>query len=91
MAGPVYRTDYQLLAAGRDKAPEIASQYPTSAGRAPGSKLVVELAEGQSATQLKDRQYIQQEYLQTPNGRTVRPLMTRAMYIRTRAGTITIS
>ena len=30
--------------------------------------MVVELAEGQNATQLKDRQYIQQEYMQTPNG-----------------------
>jgi hypothetical protein len=74
----ISRTDYYLLQAGRDKASTIASDYPELGWYRSRAKLVVELADGQGATQLKDRQYIQQEYLQTPNGHRIPSITDRA-------------
>lgn len=65
--GHVVQTNYFLLQAGRDMVVRIRAEYEDLAWYSFRSALVVQLASGQGATQLKDRQYIQEEYLQTPN------------------------
>lgn len=72
------RHDYYLLAAGRSKAEEIVASYPEIAWYATRSKLVVALADGQGATQLKDRQYLQDEYVNTPYGSRIPSIAERA-------------
>lgn len=72
------RHDYYLLADGRSKAQEIIRTYPEIAWYASRSRLVVALAEGHGATQLKDRQYLQDEYVNTPHGSRIPSIAERA-------------
>lgn len=72
------RHDYYLLEAGRSKVQEIIRAYPEVAWYATRSKLVVALADGQGATQLKDRQYLQDEYVNTPHGSRIPSIAERA-------------
>ena len=76
--GHVVRTDYFLLEAGKEMASRICTEYGDLAWYSSRSALVVELAEGQGATHLKDRQYIQDEYLKTPNGARIPSIADRA-------------
>lgn len=76
--GHVSRTDYYLLQAGRDLAVKIRTDYPDLAWYSTRSALVVQLADGQGATQLKDRQYIVDEYMKTPNGYRIPSITERA-------------
>lgn len=76
--GHITQHDYYLLADGRAKATEITAKYPVLAWYAARSELVVALADGQGATQLKDRQYLQEEYLNTPHGLRIPSITDRA-------------
>lgn len=76
--GHVVRTDYFLLEAGREMAIRICREFEDLAWYSHRSALVVELAGGQGATQLKDRQYIQEEYVKTPNGARIPSITERA-------------
>jgi hypothetical protein len=74
----VFRHDYYLLQAGRAKVGEIVTRYPELAWYDARAALVVSLAEGKGATQLKDRQYLQDEYVNTPNGARIPSIAERA-------------
>lgn len=76
--GHVVRTDYFLLEAGRALVYRIRREYEDLAWYSHRSALVVALSSGQGATELKDRQYIQEEYLNTPNGMRIPPITERA-------------
>jgi len=76
--GHVVQTNYFLLQAGREMVKHIRSEYEDLAWYSARSALVVELASGQGATELKDRQYIQDEYLNTPNGVRIPSITERA-------------
>ncbi|MDQ1245768.1 MAG: hypothetical protein QG597_135 [Actinomycetota bacterium] len=76
--GHVVQTNFFLLRAGRDTVKLIRTDYKELAWYSTRSALVVELAGGQGATQLKDRQYIQEEYLNTPYGVRIPPIAERA-------------
>jgi hypothetical protein len=76
--GHVVRSDYFLLQAGRDMIDKIRTDFPGLMWYSARSALVVELAAGQGATQLKDRQYIVEEYLNTPNGVRIPSIADRA-------------
>lgn len=76
--GHVVQTNYFLLQAGRDMVARIRAEYEDLAWYSFRSALVVQLASGQGATELKDRQYIQEEYLQTPNGVRIPSITERA-------------
>ncbi len=76
--GHVVQTNYFLLMAGRDMVARIRAEYEDLAWYSFRSALVVQLASGQGATALKDRQYIQEEYLQTPNGVRIPSIAERA-------------
>lgn len=76
--GHVVRTDYFLLQAGRDLVTRIRAEYPELLWYSARSALVVELAEGHGATQLKDRQYVVDEYLNTAHGFRIPSITERA-------------
>lgn len=76
--GHVTRTDYFLLQAGRDTVARIGTDFPELMWYSTRSALVVQLAEGQGATQLKDRQYIVDEYLNTSHGVRIPSITERA-------------
>lgn len=76
--GHVTRTDYFLLQAGRDTVARIGTDFPELMWYSARSALVVQLAEGQGATQLKDRQYIVDEYLNTSHGVRIPSITERA-------------
>lgn len=76
--GHVVQTNYFLLQAGRDMVSRIRAAYEDLAWYSFRSALVVQLASGQGATELKDRQYIQEEYLQTANGVRIPSIAERA-------------
>jgi hypothetical protein len=76
--GHVIQTNYFLLAAGREMVKVIRGEYEDLAWYSARSALVVELASGHGATELKDRQYIQEEYLNTPNGVRIPSITERA-------------
>jgi len=76
--GHVRRTDYFLLQAGRDMVARIRVDFPDLIWYSARSALVVQLSEGHGATQLKDRQYIVEEYLNTPNGVRIPNITKRA-------------
>ncbi|WP_291881305.1 hypothetical protein [Cellulomonas sp.] len=76
--GHVVRTDYFLLEAGREMTLRICREFEDLAWYSHRATLVVELAGGQGATQLKDRQYVQEEYLKTPNGARIPSITERA-------------
>jgi len=76
--GHVVRTDYFLLEAGREMTLRICREFEDLAWYSHRAALVVQLAGGQGATQLKDRQYIQEEYLKTPNGARIPSITERA-------------
>lgn len=76
--GHVVQTNYFLLRAGREMVVRIRTEYEDLAWYSYRSALVVQLASGQGATELRDRQYIQEEYLQTPNGVRIPSITERA-------------
>lgn len=76
--GHVSRTDYYLLQAGRDLATHIRGQYPELEWYSTRSALVVLLTDGKGATTLKDRQYLVDEYLSTPQGLRIPSITDRA-------------
>lgn len=57
--------DYYLTAAGRDVAQRIVSDHPELGYYAERSVLVVELAGGRRGSELRDVQYLQEEYRDT--------------------------
>lgn len=76
--GKVTRTDYYLTHAGRDMATRIRKEIPELAWYSSRAALVVLLADGQGATTLKDRQYVVDEYLNTPHGVRIPSIAGRA-------------
>jgi hypothetical protein len=74
----VNRHDYYLLQAGRELADSAAAEYEPLSWYAARSYLVVQLTRGQGATQLKDRQYLVDEYVNTPHGQTIPSIARRA-------------
>lgn len=74
----VARTDYYLTEAGRDMADHIRRGYPELAWYSTRAALVVLLSDGQGATTLKDRQYLVDEYLNTPHGVRIPSVTERA-------------
>lgn len=74
----VVRTDYFLLQEGRDTMSRIHQEFPDLTWYSARSALVVKLAEGHGATELKDRQYIVDEYLNTPQGARIPSIAERA-------------
>ncbi|NKS82104.1 hypothetical protein GS530_13990 [Rhodococcus hoagii] len=76
--GHVVRTDYFLLQAGRDMVFKIRRDFRELSWYSARADLVVKLAEGQGATQLKDRQYIVDEYLNTSHGTRIPNITERA-------------
>lgn len=76
--GHVQRADYYLLQAGRDLVVDICAEYPQLGWYSSRAKLVVDLGSGQGATQLKDRQYVVDEYVKTPNGMRIPCITERA-------------
>lgn len=76
--GHVTRTDYYLTEVGRDMAARIRRDYPELGWYSTRAALVVLLADGQGATILKDRQYLVDEYLNTPHGVRIPSITDRA-------------
>ena len=76
--GNVTRTDYYLTQAGADLATRIRADYPDLAWYSARASLVVLLADGHGATTLKDRQYLVDEYLETPHGLRIPSITDRA-------------
>lgn len=76
--GHVVRTDYFLLQSGRDMVSKIRTEFQDLIWYSARSALVVQLADQQGATQLKDRQYIVEEYLNTPHGMRIPSITERA-------------
>ncbi|BCW05660.1 hypothetical protein NtRootA1_17980 [Arthrobacter sp. NtRootA1] len=76
--GHITRTDYFLLGTGRELAAKIASDYADLGWYSARAALVVALSDGQGATQLKDRQYIVEEYLETPHGMRIPSIAQKA-------------
>lgn len=76
--GSVVQTNYFMLQAGQELASRIPVEFQDLAWYSSRSALVVKLASGQGATALKDRQYIQEEYLKTPNGMRIPCITERA-------------
>lgn len=74
----VTRTDYYLTQSGQDMAARIRQQYPELAWYSTRAALVILLADGQGATTLKDRQYLVDEYLNTPHGVRIPSIVDRA-------------
>lgn len=74
----VTRTDYYLTQAGRDMASHIRQKYPDLAWYSTRAALVILLADGQGATTLKERQYLVDEYLNTPHGVRIPSIAERA-------------
>jgi hypothetical protein len=76
--GRVTRTDYYLTQAGEEMAARIRNDYPELAWYSSRAALVVLLTDGQGATTLKDRQYLVDEYLNTPHGVRIPSITDRA-------------
>jgi hypothetical protein len=76
--GHVSRTDYYLTQDGRDMSARIRKEFPELAWYSSRAALVVLLADGQGATTLKDRQYLVDEYLNTPYGVRIPSITDRA-------------
>jgi len=70
-AGRVQRHDYYLTRSGSDTADRIVRDLPVFAYFAERTRLVARLADGYRGTQLKDRQYQQEEYRNTPIGERI--------------------
>jgi hypothetical protein len=77
----IRRHDYYLIRRGRDTADRIVRDYPVFTYFAERTRLVARLADGFRGTQLKDRQYRQQEYRNTVIGE---PIATIAPRVRER-------
>jgi hypothetical protein len=67
-AGRVRQHNYYLTRLGRDTADRILAEAPVFAYFVERTRLVARLAEGYRGTMLKDRQYLQSEYRDTPIG-----------------------
>ena len=76
--GHVTRTDYYLTRDGEDMAARICKDYPELAWYSTRAALVVLLADGHGATTLKDRQYLVDEYMNTPRGVRIPSITDRA-------------
>lgn len=76
--GQVTRTDYYLTQAGASLAARIRTEYPDLAWYSSRAALVVLLADGHGATTLKDRQYLIDEYINTPHGARIPSITGRA-------------
>ena len=75
--GRVYRHDYYLTRAGRTTADRILSAAPEFAYFVDRTSLVARLAAGFRGTQLKDRQYEQDEYRHTVIGDRIATIAPR--------------
>lgn len=73
----VQENHYYLMRRGRDIAEQFVADYPALAWYHDRAALVAELALGQSATQLKDRQYRQDEYAGAPHNTLIPPITDR--------------
>jgi hypothetical protein len=76
-AGRVQRHDYYLTRSGRDTADRIMRDVPVFGYFAERTRLVARLAEGYRGTQLKDRQYQQEEYRNTAIGDRIASIAPR--------------
>lgn len=76
--GKVTRTDYYMTQGGREMAARIRKDFPELAWYSTRAALVVLLADGHGATTLKDRQYLVDEYLNTPQGVRIPSITDRA-------------
>lgn len=76
--GHVTRTDYYVTKAGEILAARIRKDYPDLAWYSTRAALVVFLSDGQGATTLKDRQYLVDEYINTPHGARIPSITERA-------------
>jgi hypothetical protein len=75
--GKVRRSDYYLLRKGREAATAITEQIPELAWYAGRAGLVRSVAGGHGGRALKDRQYLQQEYADTPLRDFIAPITDR--------------
>ncbi|MEU7907340.1 hypothetical protein [Actinoplanes sp. NPDC049118] len=76
-AGRVRRHDYYLTRYGRDTADRIVRDIPVFAYFAERTRLVARFADGYRGTQLKDRQYQQEEYRNTAIGDRIASIAPR--------------
>jgi hypothetical protein len=76
-AGRIQRHDYYLTRSGRDTADRIVRDIPVFAYFAERTRLVARLADGHRGTQLKDRQYRQEEYRNTVIGDRIATIAPR--------------
>lgn len=74
----VIRHDYYLLAAGRGTAQALLVDAPVLAWYATRTRQLVALMDGLGGTDLKNRQYLQREYADTPTGSYIPPITDRA-------------
>ena len=70
--------DYYLLAQGRAVAERIVSDVPELDYYVERTRLVVELAEGRRGSELRDIQYLQEEYANTAHGERIGGIAARA-------------
>jgi hypothetical protein len=73
----VQENHYYLTERGRDVAARLVADYPVLTWYHDRTRIVAELALGQSATQLKDRQYQQDEYAGAPHNTLIPPITDR--------------
>lgn len=78
--GHVTRTDYYITQAGKALAARIRTDYPDLGWYSSRAALVVLLSDGQGATTLKERQYLVEEYLETPHGVRIPSIADRARH-----------
>jgi hypothetical protein len=82
-AGKVQQHDYYLTQTGRDTADRILRDAPAFAYFVERTRAVATLADGYRGTQLKDRQYQQEEYRDTVIGARIATIAPR---VRARLG-----
>ncbi|MFC4071302.1 hypothetical protein [Actinoplanes subglobosus] len=75
--GRVQRHDYYLTRTGRDTADRVLDQAPEFEYFVERTRFVARLFDGLRGTQLKDRQYQQDEYRDTVIGSTIDSIATR--------------
>jgi hypothetical protein len=74
----IRQSDYYLLEAGRRVARDIVGAEPVFRYYVDRVDLVVRLADGLGGTQLKRRQYLQREYVETPRRERIGTVAARA-------------
>jgi hypothetical protein len=87
--GRTSRHDYYLLARGRDVARTVVAQAPAFRYYVDRVQLVLDLADGRGGNQLKERQYLQDEYATAARGTRIGSISARARsrLAQLRAGT----